>query len=875
MTHQGAALLKVIPPALITGTNSLRWELNRIAATTTELIGDIPFHDEEEAQTLSGQQIISFETVEAPVMESVPMPAEPPSSMLTNLEEGRDHSIIDILCREYSFETFFVPTGGSDGEILRTWKPMEIFISQPNVLSKLAGFAFFRATLMIRLEFSTVPTVQGGFVLSYYPDLTPSVLANRTASLLQLTQVPNIQQSFTKSVTVNMEVPFISPFWARNLQTGVGSTGTVFFSRITPSAGDDVAVRAYISAKKDTIHLQYPTTGAVFQTLDERVDTMLDQLRFFYENGKITKEQYQETQNKLTELRNVELPVTQSLRESSAINKKGAISAILSTGSKVAGLASGIPKIGAVASMAAPLLAATSDLAGLLGLSKPPSDKPIKAIRIKPADSHLLSEACIATHQFTVHNEASVSTSDLPFGSTVDEMAVKTIMKTPAIVHRFDVSTSMPTNHVLYQATLNLAQFQRINLERNSILQTHQLWQSSLFNFWNATMKYDFDVYMTQFHRVKLRFVLLPNVFPPNLVGSVLPSSYDLNKATSKIVEFSGDNVNVSLACTPRSNVAVKRTPGTINERANVLIPSFQNFLDQSNSEMTSYGTLLVLVEVPLRNSNNVANNVGFAVSFSAHEAVLAYPRTYLPWLPRTQSDFTLTTDFNKKSRSERMTSPDHLTDDSVEIDNQANLLTSVGDNALHLRNLLNANTRFVETQNLEPGDLMRVNPFITRSQVDSGSSLDLMDYLRCAFAFFKGGINLRTTFLGNPGRGVVCNVAMDNPYAPYFPGVVGNTVGVSITQPQFMTLKAGVREIPIVGAEAVSDFTIPYYQNFHMVQNERSNVYTYGEIIPNILNFIPRTDLRMDLYRSAGDDFRMGFLMALPEMVLATRGAV
>jgi hypothetical protein len=218
-------------------------------------------------------------------------------------------------------------------------------------------------------------------MLSYFPDINLQQLASRTQSLLQLSQVPNLQQSLTTAVSMKMHVPWISPVFARDLLSGQGGVGTVILSRLTPSSGNRVNVKAYISADKESLKLQYPVNSipkVPASFLRERI------LQY------VTK--YNESDSKTTfVLKENELPVKQSkgkpkqsgapATESTQMQKKGTISGLLSTTSKLAMVASAIPGIGEAAAVAAPLLKLGSSLAGAFGLSKPVSDKPVRAIK--------------------------------------------------------------------------------------------------------------------------------------------------------------------------------------------------------------------------------------------------------------------------------------------------------------------------------------------------------------------------------------------------------------------------------------------------------------------------------------------------------------
>jgi hypothetical protein len=63
-----------------------------------------------------------------------------------NFQEGRDHSILDILRREYLVMSTVIPVGGEPGEQLYLLDPIELFLSQMNVYDKIKGLLSYAHT---------------------------------------------------------------------------------------------------------------------------------------------------------------------------------------------------------------------------------------------------------------------------------------------------------------------------------------------------------------------------------------------------------------------------------------------------------------------------------------------------------------------------------------------------------------------------------------------------------------------------------------------------------------------------------------------------------------------------------------------------------
>lgn len=838
--------------------------------------GDVPFVDSSIPIT-TGNEIVAFSTVETPLVETVPARKDIDEIVLGNFLEGRDHTILDVLSREYQFADLTIPVGGAPADILATWDVTSLFLAQPNVRNKISGFAYFRADLEIRLEFTTLPTVAGGVMLSFYPDVNPSLLTNRINSVLKLSQVPNLQSSLTTAESLKIRVPWISPLYARDLVTGTGKNGTVYFSRLTPSSTSEVSVRAYVRAESESIRLQYPTTGSLLSTLDNvtaDIDASVEKLKGMDADlyGKL-KQLLPKTQGKSVKKTQKSVLTPKTKPESKAMEEDGAITTILKTGAKIATVCEGIPVIGGVAAMAAPLLNIGSKLAGFFGLSKPLSDSPVRAIKFKPADAHLTNEGVLPAHQFSQSVNTTISGVDNPFGSEADEMATAAVMQTPNIIDVFTVSTAQAPRTILASYRLNLAQYNIIgDIADNTIEQTHQMWMSNLAMQWLGDLNFEFDAYLTHFHRVKLRFLILPNVYDTFVNGTVLSSVYDINLASSAVIEFSGDNVNFSIMASPRLTGAMKQVPSarTIGITPDITLNNLSVLATSQQTVQTSYGTLLVLVEVPLKASEAVASSINFVTSFYAESVALSFPASDLQFLPKTQSKNTLGTSFEKPTRSERMIGGSSgVTSNSVNVDIEKNVEVCAGDTIMHFKNLLNAYTVFHRDVSVNVNNIYNINPNVVRSLASPlvNGNVDLFDYIITGYAFRKGGMNVRLatdTSIPVPYR-----ILLENVYRSASTSIPSVT-GIGVRSQSGTAVAPGSRTVPIFTQEGSPDFNVPFYQPFHMrAQIDIGSIEVYGSAWDNRLVMRPTTSFSLFSWRAVADDFRAGFLLGLPNFVV------
>ena len=117
---------------------------------------------------------MTFATSHIPVVETLPMEQELGSREVQNFKEGRDHSIHDILTREYLVMSSVIPIGGEPGEQLYLLDPIELFLAQANVHDKIKGFAFLRTLLKVRFEFTVAPKTSLAICSSFLGLTDPS-----------------------------------------------------------------------------------------------------------------------------------------------------------------------------------------------------------------------------------------------------------------------------------------------------------------------------------------------------------------------------------------------------------------------------------------------------------------------------------------------------------------------------------------------------------------------------------------------------------------------------------------------------------------------------------------------------------------------------
>ncbi|APG77977.1 hypothetical protein 2 [Hubei picorna-like virus 18] len=901
-------------------------------------VGDVPFIDEVKDSSISGQQIVTFVTEQAPDVESIPMPKDLSSDTLSIIQETRDHSIKEILCREYPVFDGEIIAGGSDNDVLFRINPLTQFLSRTNVIKKVSQFAILRTNLKLRIEFTAPPTVGGAVMCTFYPDLEYTAITSRLRSRLQRSQAPRQEILLSTVANFYMDIPWISPFYARNLVTGTGNIGEIVLSRIKPSNTSAVSYKVYVQCDPETLKIEYPTFNPISLSADDFRDFVYKltqeqalalrhtrmhvdyKLKFsnltihqkeqilnchvrinnrVYRVGNLFEENAVNldlmSHQQLTTLFNGEIPnvdpeewtlseeilveayvppLLQGKREVVQQEKKGKISGLLDAGARISTIASGVPIIGSVASVAAPILSVGSKIAGLLGFSKTIADKPIRPIRQKPADSHLTNEGVLPSHSFAVTGATTVDCPSGTFGTEMDEMATSYIERSTAIIGDFRVSTSTPVNQVVYAVPCTIAHYEGVN---NEYYFTHQTWLANTVEKWLAKLIFDINFTGNSFHIAKLRVSFNPHDRGTFAVGDIM--SFDaLDSVRSKVISFGEDIPNNSIMIEEVSTTTMKLVPSTRNAAGQASIATYEA---NRYREECSYGMLYVTVEVPFKaTSTIVAPYADFYVTFSTQDLVLSHPIAHLPFAPLLQGlRSTITEKSVKASRSERfeLKSSDYLSGTAAGA-KVGNYLLSCGDKIESIKNLLNAFYVFCPVISVQPSQSLMILPYASRriqgqTTAQQYRHTDAVDYFMCGYGFYKGSMNIRVSNLvpGQPLGEINLQSPVNNFINASFSPALNHQLGYALSSTTALA-RSGSRAIPIFSEECVSDINIPYYSPFNISRVATSGLSEFEQgRLDNRLIIQPFTTQSYRIYRAVGDDFHLGTLTSLPPFGLDT----
>jgi hypothetical protein len=344
----------------------------------------------------------------------------------------------------------------------------------------------------------------------------------------------------------------------------------------------------------------------------------------------------------------------------------------------------------------------------------------------------------------------------------------------------------------------------------------------------------------------------------------------------SEVVQFTADNANIQITNAPMATTPMKyvATPFSNDGLSNVSTLKFYQ-----DTELCSYGTLYVLVEVPLEVTGDVAHTVYCVPKFHCSGVGLSNPSTNLQFLPAKHmiaskhSNVTLTTDFQNNSRTQSQVRTAHLaTGPSVPIDVKRNLAICMGDQFDRLDKVLTAFVIFGPTLTLTATNALAVDPYHFRAAEDS-NYIDVVDYFSAGYGFYTGSMAMRMLMYEN--QGYVGESFIMSKFANQWKQTIDPTGYHKFDDASFIS--TGVRCIPHFAQEGVVDVNVPFYQAFNIARVSHAETGgSWGEgHLPIVWYFKSSINQKVKFYRAVKDKFKFGFLTSLPPFNVNPNGII
>lgn len=812
-----------------------------------------PLSDESTANETTETQILTIHDVNEPKIVDIPN-QEVLTQQITSVGmEAREHDIRDFIARHRIVAQGNIGAGGAPGDLIQSLAFPDALLADTTIREKVKGFLHLRSNIEILIIFTAPPTAAGGLRICTAPDMDPDFLKVRTRTPLQQSQFPNKIYSVSELPAIRMRIPWISQYTHRDLLRDYPNPQRLLAFLATPiSLPISYLIYAAFSTNDDDFSLTQPTPAKPF------FDTFTltnDELQFLT--------QYRQGLTDIPKLTN------QSLTEAKAT--QNGLSGIAGTISSAAQTLSKLPLIGSVASTIVPVANFAKGLFSAFGWSKPNNEKPTEPMKIVPATSQVNCDNTHTSHTFGVQTLNRVETTQGTYGASTDDMAFEKFLRHPNLIREFSVSTSDLPKKII--TAINVRSISGCDYEgstqpNNTVTArlTHQQFITNLFQYYYASFVYNFYFFTTQFHSLKVRFVIAPGWFNVN----VLPPHID--DSNSIVVNFGANTTHQVKFPAVLNKQFLINAQWYAKENLSAFAPA---------GEDNSFGTLFAIVEVPMQVTSTIVSPTvyGICEHFMLDSRFMQMlDLAFTPIEPGESAPNDVLTDIKLENQSNTTYAEETLPSSSATV--ETNVIPSHNLDAKHSPNKAYAIcagevivsvkqiiSQFTTPRQLPTGSHQKISyyPFYTAYSPLNAVQSDKIDYISSAFAFRKGSANVRYFFVKPRDAPInfVINSTRENQLT--------NSRIVATPLPTVVSLeRAPLRTIPIITKlEGIADLHVPYYQPFHMVRN---NPQIFGETTTKnqpqkiSIDFTSDPEDNIWVSRAMGDDFSFGYIIGLPE---------
>lgn len=502
--------------------------------------------EEDPDPSSSVEQITTFVDDSAGQVVSLPSYQAPSLGTLSSAMEARRHVIEDVLTRPVRVASGTWESAAAVASILVDLKFPQTLFQSVNLLKKLDKFTYFRGDVNIRVMANTSP-FQSGQLLAFFRPYNDArgVRDTLNDSLTGLTALPNAILNAAICNTVEMTIPFVSPYSHLNLPQQIGQLGQfriVVLNKLDSAAA--TSANYTVTAWFSNVSLEVPTAAPNAFTSSSKIkmSNLSQPEKFIVAYNDInTSLDFLTDSERSRLLEKLSKPAYIAQGESRTKTSSGIISSTLDTVSAVAATASSLPLVGRYFQPIEWISRAASQVAGYFGFNKPNSLESVSRFMQFPASGYTNAEGLDTSVSLSTMPDNSLSSKADLFGSNVDEMDIeficnhsqfiqssewKTTTAAEATILEFPVSPGYCTNA---KSPVTLPDF---------FAPTNMAYVASMFRYWRGDIRIKVQAVKTAYHSGRLRLSYIPG----GVIGGtyVLDDAYSwyLDLKTSSEVEF-------------------------------------------------------------------------------------------------------------------------------------------------------------------------------------------------------------------------------------------------------------------------------------------------------------------------------------------------
>lgn len=441
------------------------------------------------------------------------------SSLLrSTTSDGSEHSIRDFLARPRLLTSFDWNNTAAFATTIQSIDLPSYVITDRIFAAKVAGFAFFRATVVVRVMINSQRFQAGRLLLSWMPLCKQNMTKyNDTKYLVYQTQRPRVEFDISTDTEVIMRIPYVHSALAFDLTTGANDAGRLDFIVYGKLSSGLLKVNLYFSF--EDVELSFATEPGTYIAQAGGGVKSTKKSRGSKDPGDA---------------------------EAAAMGVRP-VSSMLSSLATTAGIGAHIPLISSVAGPVSWAAGLAARAAHSFGYAKPLMLAP----RVRFYDSSVSHRVnCDGAHMaISVGLFEDNKVRHLPgfAGSDLDEMAISSVIGTFAYWQVANWTTSLSEGDFLFnnqrtapQAVATSSRTQTVAANTAAtVFDTGPLaYISYLFRYYRGSIKLKFKVVKTEFHSGRLRFAYYlrsdytTSGFPAQSSANVHTSIFDLRDST-------------------------------------------------------------------------------------------------------------------------------------------------------------------------------------------------------------------------------------------------------------------------------------------------------------------------------------------------------
>lgn len=758
------------------------------------------------------------------------------SELLQNAEDGRIHSIKDFLERPIPLQNFEWTVSANQFSTLYSVEFPDAVLSNTLYTQKLSGFLGLRSDLEFRLQVNAQPFQAGRLIMAWVPYY--KYLGNRrtffdddtAAGMVSLTGCPKVEIDLSQGTTSTLCVPYSSPLSYFNMATGEGYWGKLF-------------IKVY-SVLSDT-------TGS------GQIDCTL------WFNFKDPKLAFPTGASLVTSSVN---PVAQVGAEEFVAEQDRSFS---NAAYKLGGALRTIPNVFELQSLTRPAAWATDRIADVLkifGLSKIESANVPEYIKQSPAKYLANCDGVNMSHSLSLLQGNAIELMPDMVPESMDEMALASVCSIPNYYTSFNWSTSQTIGTELYEDNVHPTWYYVSSSADSTIRPTHLMFASSAFGFWRGSIVYTFKFVKTKFHSGRCRIYFQPGETTFNPTEANFNYSQVIDLRSEDVVRFEVPYVSTK----PWMRISDKT-------KYNVTGVVHVEVLNDLRAASSVSQSIQVLVEVSGGKDFELAAPCSpiiqpvYTTNPSSTNAIRRLLR------PTAQ----VGEEIAREEEQSNAVNHDQL-GSKVDLGNWMLNLAMHGEKCLSVRQLIKRSSNSAQITLTSAGSicLAPFSPQLIYSRATTAARVtsprSFLDYFANLYTFWRGSINLK--IFSDTGIASRLNVEAVISFPTDSTGQVAlpsQNALVSSSLPIVNGYHSSPVQMILTDLEGCIDITCPYYISTHMspvsdytFNNTNCTLNMYPPYLVTVTGLPAGT---YTVYRSAADDYQLGYLIGTPKCEYTT----